>query len=125
MFQGPEHQMGWRIRIDVDGEPIEVAACHHLRHRLPRGHEIARQAAPGRQWEMVREVDFEWSVTHGRVRVCTLRQSPNGTFHTGAVRGFPGLTLAGAAEAAFRLERQRRAPAMAPDDRAPPGPPHR
>lgn len=76
----PEEAIGWRSDIDIDGHLVQVHANHHRHNRMPRGHEIARQAMRGRQPALVEEVTLEWRVWGDGVGRCVVRPNPNGTF---------------------------------------------
>jgi hypothetical protein len=115
----PEHRLGWREAIDVDGEHVEIEAIHHRRQRMPRGSEMAQQMARRGQWSMVEEITCEWAVLHRRRRVCELRQAPSGMFQVSALRSFPHMDIREAAAAAFRFLRpgvRKAAASSAPAD---------
>ena len=114
---GPEHRRGWHDRFEADGVPVEIHARHYARHRLPRGHEIARQAVRGLPHAMVEEIDHEWTVAARGRAVLTLRQDPGGDFRSGHL-SFPRMDIRAAAEAALR----RLAPGVLAPPRGPAGP---
>jgi hypothetical protein len=81
---GPEFQNGWfkEIRHERLGYCL-IRADHHSRSRVPRGHEIVRQLSRGRHpLELIREVDFRWTVFVQRRRIADIFRVPSGLFRT-------------------------------------------
>ena len=103
---GREHGRCWRESFEIDGETFTVEARHHVRRRMPRGHELARQAMSGRPHSMVEETDHEWAVVGGDRLLGTLRQLPSGSFHDGR-RDYRGEGILAAAADMVRALRPR------------------
>lgn len=83
MDQGPEYRMGWRDSFEVGGVRVELHARHYTRRRMPRGHEMARQAARGLPLTLVEETDHEWSLICAGRHAGTIRRTPGGTWELG------------------------------------------
>lgn len=108
MMNRPEHLPGWRERGEVDGLDFLVEARHRSVTRLPRPHEMARQAARGTPpFTPIRETHCAWAVVARGRMVCMLEENPSGSFRAGSI-GFPRLGIMEAGAAAIR----RMAPGM-------------
>lgn len=81
--QGPEHQNGWRKKINLDEGRLEIFARHHTTRHVPRGSEMVQQMARGRPLTMAERTEYEWIVLLNGRNICNLRQRSDGTYFHG------------------------------------------
>jgi hypothetical protein len=119
MQNGPEMRRGWRTTIEIEERRFEIWSDHHSTKRMPRGHEIARQAVRGRPLGIIDVQVLQWGISDGRRRVCTLELNPNGSIRAGTYQSRPGISFMQAAEAAIRYH--ARLPKQSDRKESPPG----